>query len=133
MPTQPEPFPLPEDLLPVLQPGEYVFLCLKDPNRVSRADTLAMFQEAEGLTVIMARQKADALRLPYEYVARWITLTAPTGLHAVGITAAFSTALARAGIACNVVAGFHHDHLFVSVADAERAIEALQGLPRPPS
>ncbi len=119
---------LPDDLKPVLQPGEYVFISLEDPDRVARADTLAEFKEAEGLTVVMTRQKADALKLTYAYIARWITLEAPTTLQDVGITAAFSGALARAGISCNVIAGYHHDHLFVSAKQATGAMAVLQGL-----
>jgi len=34
-------------------------------------------------------------------------------LSAVGLTAVFAGALAAAGISANVVAGFHHDHVFV--------------------
>jgi hypothetical protein len=36
--------------------------------------------------------------------------------------------LGKAGISCNVIAGYHHDHLFVASADAERAVAALQQL-----
>jgi hypothetical protein len=39
-----------------------------------------------------------------------------------------SGALAEAGIACNVVAGFHHDHLFVPWERREEALELLQRL-----
>jgi uncharacterized protein len=51
-------------------------------------------------------------------------------LQAVGLTAAFATALGRAGISCNVVAGAQHDHLFVPVEQAGRAMAELQGLQR---
>jgi hypothetical protein len=55
-------------------------------------------------------------------------LTIHSDLAAVGLTAAFSAALARDGISCNVIAGLHHDHLFVPWdrrGDALRALEAL--------
>lgn len=51
-----------------------------------------------------------------------------SALDGVGLTAAFSSELAGAGISCNVVAGYHHDHLFVPEADAERALAVLRGL-----
>ena len=51
-----------------------------------------------------------------------------SSLAAVGLTAAFAKALAGEGISCNVIAGFHHDHLFVAEADAERALTRLQRL-----
>ena len=42
--------------------------------------------------------------------------------------AAFATALGQAGISCNVIAGYYHDHLFVGQADAERAMQVLRDL-----
>ena len=47
---------------------------------------------------------------------------------AVGLTATVSTALARAGIPANMIAGFHHDHLLVRRDEAERALDALRAL-----
>ena len=49
-------------------------------------------------------------------------------LAAVGLTAAFSQALAQAGIGCNVVAGTVHDHLFVPAERAADAMAVLQAL-----
>ncbi len=49
-------------------------------------------------------------------------------LQAVGLTAAVATALAEAGISCNVVAAAYHDHLFVPVESASQAIAALRTL-----
>ena len=49
-------------------------------------------------------------------------------LEAVGLTAAFSKALAENDISCNVVAAFYHDHLFVRQQDSEKAMEILNGL-----
>jgi hypothetical protein len=51
-----------------------------------------------------------------------------SALGGVGLTAAVAAALARQGIACNVVAGFHHDHLFVPWQRAEDALEALRDI-----
>jgi hypothetical protein len=59
---------------------------------------------------------------------RRITLTVPSALDGVGLTAAVATALADAGIPCNVVAAFHHDHLFVPAAMAKRAVRVLLDL-----
>eukprot|EP00439_Symbiodinium_sp_Y106_P001530 s7332_g1.t1 len=62
----------------------------------------------------------------FMYVSAWITLTVHSSLEAVGLTAAFASALAREGISANVVAAFFHDHVFVDIKDAERAVATLQ-------
>jgi hypothetical protein len=49
-------------------------------------------------------------------------------LATVGLTAEFSRALGQVGISCNVVAGVRHDHLFVPVEQAQRAMDALHAL-----
>ena len=53
-----------------------------------------------------------------------------SSLSAVGLTAAFATALGDAGISCNVLAAYHHDHILVPAEDAERALETLRELAR---
>jgi hypothetical protein len=115
-------------LTPVLQDGAYVFCTVTATYEVPLAEVLGTFREAEGLTLILPQASADRLALPYEYVAAWLTLQVHSSLAAVGLTAAFAQALAAAGISCNVVAGFYHDHLFVAQADAERAVHVLQQL-----
>ena len=107
-------------LTPELNPGDYVFCTCAEP--------LASFREREGLTLVLERRQAERLGLPYEYVAAWITLTVHSSLAAVGLTAAFATALAEAGISCNVMAGYFHDHLFVARDEGRRALAVLQRL-----
>jgi len=51
-----------------------------------------------------------------------------SALDAVGLTAAVSSALAAHGIPCNVLAGYHHDHLLVPIERAELAIAILDAL-----
>lgn len=116
-------------LRPVLQPGEYVFCTRPQPAFVPPdIQPVGTFSEAEGLTLIVPRAVADAQAWPYGFVAAWLTLTVHSSLEAVGLTAAVAQALAHANISCNVVAAFYHDHLFVPVAEAERALKALQAL-----
>jgi hypothetical protein len=112
-------------LAPELQPGTFVF-CVDDGQ--TRLSPVATIREREGLTIVLPREEADRARLPYDLELAWITLTAQTTLEQVGITAAFSFALARAGIACNVIAGFHHDHLFVPADRAGEAMAILGGI-----
>jgi hypothetical protein len=120
--------PLLRSMSPQLNDGAYVFCSLSDAAQLGGLQPLGSFQEAEGLTVILLRQQAEQLRLPYSYVAAWLTLHVHSALEAVGLTAAVASALAQAGISCNVIAGFYHDHLFVAHADGARALAVLQQL-----
>lgn len=112
---------------PVLREGEYVYV-LWPHGRPLAAGIEAAVREAEGLTVVLPREEADRLGLAYDFVAAWITLQVHSELEAVGLTAAVGKALTDAHISCNVLAGFHHDHLLVPVADAARAVEVLAEL-----
>lgn len=113
---------------PQLNDGAYVFCCLSDASQLKGLQPLGSFQEAEGLTVIVQRQQAEHLGLPFSYVAAWLTLHVHSALEAVGLTAAVASALTHVGISCNVIAGFYHDHLFVAHADGPRALAVLQQL-----
>lgn len=117
-----------QGMTPKLNTGEYVFCTIKDVSKINRNDTICEFKEEEGTTIIMNRLKADVLKLNYDYVASWITLTVHSSLDAVGLTALFSTELAKNNISCNVVAGYYHDHIFVHKKDTDTAIEVLKNL-----
>jgi hypothetical protein len=84
-------------------------------------DAFAVIREDEGTTAILSGERSG---IPF---AR-ITLTVHSALEGVGLTAAVSGALAQAGIACNVVAGYHHDHLFVPWERRAEALEVLEKL-----
>ncbi len=115
---------------PELRPGQYVFCTVADPSGLAREHILGAIREREGTTLVLERSRADALGLPYSFVAAWITLTVHSDLEAVGLTAAFSTALAENNISCNVIAGYYHDHLFVGQADTVKAMQVLEQLSR---
>ena len=114
-----------KNMQPELQPGEYVFSYVDDLSNIYAGKIVALFKEKEAYTIIIEKHVAEEWKLPYQYVAAWITLTIHSSLEAVGLTAAFSTVLANAGISCNVVAGYYHDHIFVALQDAEKAMEVL--------
>ncbi len=111
---------------PERRPGVFVFATSRAVP--AGAEPVVVVQEIEGTTMVLERTEADALGLAYDFVAAMITLRVHSALDAVGLTAAVSTELAAAGISCNVVAGYFHDHLFVPEAHADRAMALLRAL-----
>ena len=112
-----------------IREGEFVFVSAAKsqaalPLELAHASVL----EDEGLTCVLRREDADARGLGYDFVAAWLSLRVHSALQAVGLTAAVSRVLAERGIACNVLAGFHHDHLLVPVDRCEDAVRVLHGL-----
>jgi hypothetical protein len=115
-------------MTPMRQPGTYVFCTIASLHGLDLREVISFFKEDEGVTVILPQATADQLQLTYSYEAAWLTLTVHSSLAAVGLTAAFSKALADVQISCNVVAAYYHDHIFVAVQDADQALYALQQL-----
>lgn len=109
---------------PVIVPGSYVFATIDPPP----ANALATVREAEGTSCLLSADDAQRLDVFDGPVLGWITLRVYSALDAVGLTAAVSAALAAQNIACNVVAGRHHDHLLVPIDRVDDAIAALHRL-----
>jgi uncharacterized protein len=111
---------------PVLAADPYGIAVCAAPVR----GAFAVVNEAEGVTVIAPVQGLAAAGISVD--AHWarISLTLHSALSAVGLTAAFARALADQGISANVVAGFHHDHIFVAWDDRDVAMAALRALAR---
>ncbi len=103
-------------MAPALDTREWAFTVM-DWN--SPSDAFAVIREDEGTTAIVPQEGGGFAR---------ITLKVHSALDGVGLTAAVSTALAQQEIACNVVAGFHHDHLFVPWERRNEALDILQRL-----
>ena len=114
---------------PVLADGRYYFVVASEPDIAFELmrEAIATFREAEGLSLVVPVEAAERLEIASDPYAL-ITLQVHSALDGVGLTAAVSSALAGAGIACNVVAAFHHDHLFVPHAHAEEALRILRDL-----
>jgi uncharacterized protein len=112
---------------PHLNSGDYVFCSLKT-KEIDLDNCLFFFRENEGMTIVCTQQYADNQEFTYSSVFSWITLSVHSALEAVGLTAAFSTALANNHISCNVVAGYYHDHIFVPKEAGEKAMDVLENL-----
>jgi hypothetical protein len=113
---------------PALEPGVYVYCVWPLDKSWHGPLPLATFREKEGLTLVLTEQQAADYKLDVLFKARWISLTVHSDLEAIGLTAAFATALAQAGLSCNVFAGAFHDHILVPVQQADAAMIALQQL-----
>ncbi len=113
---------------PVLRPGLGQFRCVTDPTEAATLlpKALASFREAEALSLILpvTATDEDTVDIPM----RCITLEVHSALDGIGLTAAVAQALTDAAIPCNVVAAFHHDHIFVPAAQAQTALDTLLAL-----
>jgi hypothetical protein len=112
-----------------VRPEPYVYATV-DPAHPALADAQATVVESEGVTLVLRCSDAEAHGLFGEFVSAWLTLTVHSSLEAVGLTAAFSSALGQAGISCNVLAGFHHDHILVPFERRDDAVRTLRDLRR---
>ena len=116
-------------LEPALNPGVFVFASVKDGHAIDDPTVIvASIREPEGLSVVTSEADAELAGLNVLFRCAWITLTVNSALDAVGLTAAFASALGRAGISCNVVAGAYHDHIFVPLESAQPAMQVLRQL-----
>lgn len=115
---------------PVLSDNEMVF-CWRAGAGIEECTSLSpvgCFIEKEGISLIIERSIAEQYAIEFETTFRAITLTVKSSLQAVGLTAAVAGRLALHGISANIVAAYHHDHIFVPTFDAERALLALRAL-----
>ena len=117
-------------MTPVLRDGVFVFCELPalDGRVISTLSPVVVVKEDEAVTVVVLKDVAVANGLAFGPAMRMISLKVHSDLEAVGLTAAFATALAQAGVSANVVAGSRHDHIFVPERQAEEAMAALGAL-----
>ena len=119
-------------LAPHLMDGDFVFCTIQDAKYGDFAELLpiASFREAEGLTLLVAKENADKAGFNYESIFKGITLKVHSSLEAVGLTAAVSSKLSERGISANVIAAYYHDHIFVQAEKADVALSALNEFSR---
>ena len=107
------------------RPGVYTYVAVNVPTPGLLAAADAMVVEGELTTLVVPIEAAARAGLPVTVEMAWLTLTVQSSLEAVGLTAAFSAALGKRDIPCNVLAGYHHDHILVPVERVDDAIDAL--------
>lgn len=117
-----------QSMQPELHSGSYYFTTLPKLSPVPLDKIIATIWEKEGLSVIVSEETAKEYGLICQFKSAWITLNVHSDLAAIGLTAAFSTALGNLGISCNVVAGNYHDHIFVPYEQRELALKTLLDL-----
>ena len=117
-------------MAPILDPETYVFCSTADERAIASAATEALgsFREDEGVSLIIERGAAEALGFGARLLMRRIVLTVNSALDGVGLTAAVASALTMEKISCNMVAAFHHDHIFVPADKAGEALAILKDL-----
>ena len=108
---------------PYLSRRQWCFQPISDPKFVPET-AFAMIREEEGLCCILPAPAAE------DEIPRFarITLRVHSDLEAVGLTAAVSRVLADNNMPCNVVAGLHHDHIFVPWDKRSEAFALLEKL-----
>jgi uncharacterized protein len=112
---------------PALRSDTWVFCTTRD-RAFTHPDSLATFTEDEGTSLILPEATARQLGFPTDLPMACITLTVHSALDGIGLTAAVATVLTQAGIPCNMVAAFHHDHVFVPADRAQDALATLAAL-----
>ena len=115
---------------PAVVPGRFAMVAVGDPGGAGALDPICIFREEEATTVICPWERAEKAGIKAEGAYCQITLQVHSSLQAVGFLAAVASALAAAGIPCNAVSAFYHDHIFVPEEKASRAMEVLSCLAR---
>lgn len=119
-------FEMLSNMTPSLKDGEYVFCTIpNEGSKVQNLNPIATFHEREGLTVVLEKGEAHEAGFETSLAMRQITLDVNSALDGVGLTAGVAACLAEAGIPCNMVAAYYHDHIFVPVGLADRALHML--------
>ena len=108
--------------------GEYVFCFIEDIDKINITNIICSFKESKGYSIITSKEEAINNNLPFYFVSAWITIEIDSTLDSVGLTSAFSKKLTKAGISCNVVAAYHHDHIFVPYNKRLKAVKILSDM-----
>lgn len=117
-------------MTPSVRPGLFVFISTNNSDLLASLSphAISTFKEDEGTSMLIPVELAEKLKLNVDHPMCCITLNVYSSLTGVGLTAAVSSALEERGIPCNMVAAFHHDHVFVPAEMCDQAMEVLKSL-----
>lgn len=116
-------------LEPVIDPREFGYAIVPHGTVLPASfQPWGLFREDEGITLIAPSTDLVAAGIPALTGLARLTMMVQSSLEAVGMTAAMAAALTHAGISANVVAAYHHDHIFVPWARRNEAVAALRAL-----
>jgi len=107
------------------RPGVFAYIAVQVPTPGLIAAAHAVVKEGRLTTIVLPVDAAVRAGQVTDVQFAWLTLTVRSSLDAVGLTAVVSARLAAIGIPCNVLAGYHHDHLLVPVDRVDDAIDVL--------
>ncbi len=107
------------------RPGVFAYIAVEVPTPGLIAAAHAVVKEGRLTTIVLPVEAAERAGQATDVRFAWLTLTVQSSLDAVGLTAVVSARLADIGIPCNVLAGYHHDHLLVPVDRVDDATAAL--------
>jgi len=117
------------DLKPLLAEEEHGFATIAmGEGWPQELVPVATFAEAEGASVIALAAVREGFGLDHQAGWAKITLGVNSALDMVGLTAKVAAALAEKGISANIVAAYHHDHVFVPWTRRDEAVAILEML-----
>lgn len=117
-----------ENLNPVLNENVYVFVSLPTGSSIASLNPKLVFEEKEGITLIIQEEVAKTNELQYEFPCQQITLNVFSSLNSVGLIAKIAKRLSDKEISLNPVSGYFHDHLFVPCNRAKETMHILKEL-----
>lgn len=107
------------------RPGVFTYLSVTAVSAELLDDAHALVTEGATTTIVLPVESAERAGHRVDVRLAWLTLSVQSSLEAVGLTAHVSARLAAEGIACNVLAGYHHDHILVPLDRVDEAIAVL--------
>tara|TARA_B100000767_G_scaffold275327_1_gene311740 strand:- start:2436 stop:2783 length:348 start_codon:yes stop_codon:yes gene_type:complete len=105
--------------------SEAFVFCSVQKSLFKESDILLFFREIEGNTYVVSEKIALSKKIYFKETWALISVETTTALNDVGITNHISSILVKHKIPCNMIAAFHHDHLFIPYNLASDALRIL--------